>query len=105
MESFSFIGDHPFVFVHCHVRICNVSDPDSKCVRICGDVDRHVKKRDVSYAAELGNDLYPLAQGPLSLLKEEVRVKGKSSSIESAGMSSLFYLHKHRLTPESRRNN
>lgn len=83
VESFSFIGDHPFVFVHCHVRICNASDPNSKCVRICEDVER--RKRDVRYAAELGNDVYPLAQGPLSLLKEEVDVKGKSSSIESAG--------------------
>lgn len=58
-------------------------------MRICEDVER--RKRDVSYAAELGNDVYPLAQGPLSLLKEEVDVKGRSSSTESAGRSSLFY--------------
>lgn len=103
VESFSFIGDHPFVFVHCHVRICNASDPNSKCVRICEDVER--RKRDVSYAAELGNDVYPLAQGPLSLLKEEVDGKGRSSSIESAGKSSLFYLQKHCSAPESSQNN
>ena len=58
-------------------------------MRICEDVER--RKRDVSYAAELGNDVYPLAQGPLSLLKEEVDVKGKSSSTESAGIDLVYF--------------
>ena len=69
MESFSFIGDNTFVFVHCDVRICNVSDPESKCVRICDNR----RKRDVDVAAESLDDVYPLAQGPLALEKEEGR--------------------------------
>jgi len=67
LESFKFIGEHAFVFVHCHLRICNVSDPYSKCVRICEDR----RKRDISVASEDLRDVYPLAQGPLVLRKEE----------------------------------
>lgn len=58
-------------------------------MRICEDVER--RKRDISYAAELRNDVYPLAQGPLSLLKEEVDVKRRSSSIESAGIDLVYF--------------
>ncbi|XP_022795140.1 ZP domain-containing protein-like [Stylophora pistillata] len=69
VESFKFIGEHPFVFVHCHIRVCNHSDPESKCVRICEDRS----KRDVSVVQESVDDVYPLAQGPITLRKEEVK--------------------------------
>ena len=83
LESFKFIGEHAFVFVHCHVRICNISDPDSKCVRICEDR----RKRDVSYASESRDDMYPLAQGPLSLEKAVKKASSKRthSPAKSAG--------------------
>ena len=35
MEAFKFIADHPFVFVHCHVIVCNGTDPGSKCSKKC----------------------------------------------------------------------
>ena len=88
LESFKFIGEHAFVFVHCHVKICNVSDPNSNCVRVCEDR----RKRDVSPAVEsLGDDVYPLAQGPLSLIKDDdAGRKRASSSIRSAGKWRLI---------------
>lgn len=76
LKSFTFIGEHAFVFVHCHVRICNVSDPDSKCVRVCEDR----RKRDVSFASEDLGDVYPLAQGPLALQKEEATREKKAKT-------------------------
>lgn len=87
LESFKFIGEHAFVFVHCHVKICNVSDPNSNCVRVCEDR----RRRDVSPAVEsLGDDVYPLAQGPLSLEKDDdAGRKRASSSIRSAGSNTL----------------
>jgi len=80
LESFKFIGEHAFVFVHCRVRICNASDPDSKCVRDCEER----RKRDVSHAIESFDDLYPLAQGPISLDKKDAGRQSKNSRIKTA---------------------
>lgn len=81
VQSFKFIGEHAFVYVHCHVRICNVSDPNSKCVRVCDDR----RKRDVTLTAESLDDVYPLAQGPLSLQKGDVSRQRKESPVKSTG--------------------
>ena len=67
IETFKFIGEFAYVFLHCHVRVCNASDEQSKCVRNCEE--RH--RRDVTSSAETANDVYPLAQGPISLEKEQ----------------------------------
>lgn len=67
IETFKFIGEFAYVFLHCHVRVCNASDEQSKCVRNCEE--RH--RRDVTSSAETANDVYPLAQGSISLEKEQ----------------------------------
>ena len=59
-EGFKFIADHPFVFVHCQIRICDAENPKSRCTQGC--VKGFRKKRDVS----IDDSLYPLAQGPLT---------------------------------------
>ena len=79
MESFKFIGEHPFVFVHCHIRVCNHSDPESKCVRICEDR----RKRDVNVVPESVDDVYPLAQGPITLRKEELKDEMATNTIRN----------------------
>lgn len=86
LESFKFIGEHAFVFVHCHVRICNVSDPESRCVRVCEDR----RKRDVNLASEDLGDVYPLAQGPLVLKKEEATRKKTAKSPSTGKMLFLI---------------
>ena len=88
LESFKFIGEHTFVFVHCHVRICNISDPNSKCVRNCEDR----RKRDVTQVAESLDDVYPLAQGPFTLEKgeEEVGRQRTRSSVKSPAAEGSF---------------
>ncbi|KAL9968056.1 hypothetical protein ACROYT_G026382 [Oculina patagonica] len=86
LEAFRFIADYPFVFVHCHVTVCNATDPDSECVMNCPSsglarrsVDDHV------------NDVYSLVQGPLYLVRgkqEETRENG----LESSGSSLTFFV-------------
>lgn len=91
VQSFKFIGEHAFVYVHCHVRICNVSDPNSKCVRVCDDR----RKRDVTLTAESLDDVYPLAQGPLSLEKGDVSRQRKGSPVKSTGKLQTTFLQRH----------
>lgn len=56
-----FIAEYPFVFVHCHVRVCDAGNPNSRCAQGC--IKRTRKKRDVSSK----DKLYSLAQGPLTI--------------------------------------
>ncbi|CAH3144668.1 unnamed protein product [Porites lobata] len=60
-EAFKFIADHPFVFVHCEIRICDARNSNSRCAQGC--ITEIRERRDVR------NDdvLYPLAQGPLTI--------------------------------------
>ena len=60
-EGFKFVADHPFVFVHCHIRICDAGNPNSRCTQGC--IKEARKKRDVSK----DDKMYPLAQGPLTI--------------------------------------
>ena len=59
LEAFQFVKQ-PFVFIHCHVVICNASDLKSRCARGCESGGR-VRR-------ELGEQkVYSLAQGPITL--------------------------------------
>ncbi|KAL9968094.1 hypothetical protein ACROYT_G026423 [Oculina patagonica] len=35
VEAFKFVGDFPFVYLHCSVVVCRVNDPDSRCSKGC----------------------------------------------------------------------
>ena len=59
LEAFEFV-DQPFVFIHCHVVICNASDAQSRCAQGCRKNDR--VRRDVG-----GHNVYSLAQGPITM--------------------------------------
>ena len=59
LEAFEFV-DQPFVFIHCHVIICNASNPQSRCARGCEKKAR--LRREVEH-----HNLYSLAQGPITL--------------------------------------
>ncbi|XP_078343454.1 ZP domain-containing protein-like [Oculina patagonica] len=86
LKAFRFISDHPFVFVHCHVIVCNATDPDSQCKNNCPSsglarrsVDDHV------------TDVYSLVQGPLYLVQgkqEETHENG----LDNSGSSPTFFL-------------
>ena len=75
LEAFKFIADHPFVFLHCHVILCNASDPGSICNKSCSSRDR--RRREVSPQE---NDVYTLGEGPIYL------ARGKEEEIQSSGL-------------------
>ena len=64
LEAFKFIADYPFVFVHCHVILCNSTDSESQCVRQCPS--NGVARRALS---DLVTNVYSLVQGPLYLAR------------------------------------
>ena len=68
LEAFSFVGDHPFVYLHCKVKICNASDPNSRCAQGC----LHDRRKRSLYSEETSDDEYNLAQGPFILSDEEI---------------------------------
>jgi len=59
LEAFAFVGDHMFVYMHCTVKICNASDPKSRCAQGC---IRRAKRAVTTLDSE--DDEVTLAQGP-----------------------------------------
>ena len=78
LEAFKFIADHPFVFVHCHVIVCNATDP--KCVKGCSSGGRG--RREASTQV---TEVYSLAQGPIQLVLEK-REEKQSGGLDMRGM-------------------
>ena len=60
LEAFKFLGDHQFVYMHCKVKICNATDPNSRCAQGC----LHDRRRRSLYTQETNDEEYTLAQGP-----------------------------------------
>ncbi|CAH3190200.1 unnamed protein product, partial [Porites evermanni] len=85
LEAFEFV-DQPFVFIHCHVIICNASNLQSRCARGCEKKAR--LRREVEH-----HNLYSLAQGPITLDHEIKRdqkhvEKFSVNNMDSVGMDS-----------------
>ncbi|KAL9968047.1 hypothetical protein ACROYT_G026373 [Oculina patagonica] len=86
LEAFKFIADHPFVFVHCHVEVCNAADPGSQCSKKCpsGGQGRRAVSDQVT-------GVYSLAQGPLHLARQK-REETRGSSLDKSGSSPTFLM-------------
>lgn len=84
LEAFEFIADHSFVFVHCHVIICNATDPGSKCAKKCPSSGRG--RREVLESDHMNKNAYSVALGPLHLTREK-RGEKSGSSLERSGSS------------------
>jgi hypothetical protein len=106
LEAFKFLGDHPFVFVHCHVLVCDAKDPHSRCKKGCisGNPGGHlphghpvakkqpnkkqgnkkqghaIRKRDVRLSSLNKMASVTLSQGPF-LVDEETRKESKRGEI------------------------
>ncbi|PFX22810.1 Oncoprotein-induced transcript 3 protein [Stylophora pistillata] len=87
LEAFKFIADHPFVFVHCHVIVCNATNPASQCVKKCSSSDR--EKRAMS--GHVTNDVYSLAQGPIHLARGK-RERKEKNAFDKIGSSPFFMM-------------
>ena len=67
LEAFQYVSKHPYVFFHCRVQICNVTDPTSRCAQGC--IER--RRRSAKILHDNPDDIYALAQGPLALNREK----------------------------------
>lgn len=61
IEAFSFVGDHQFVYMHCKVRICNASDPHSRCAKGCIPPR---ERRSLNAVSQSKDEEAYLAEGP-----------------------------------------
>lgn len=84
IEAFTFIGGHQFVYMHCQVRVCNATDPTSRCARGCL---RHRGKRSLG-ATDFKDEQFHLAEGPI-MGKEE-----KDEQLRKTSEDSIAKLHK-----------
>ena len=84
LEAFKFIADHPFVFVHCHVIVCNATNPDSQCAKKCpsGRPPNGLARRAVNDPVTV---VYSLVQGPLYLVREK-REETRENGLDNGGM-------------------
>ena len=80
LEAFKFIADHPFVFVHCHVIVCNGTDPGSKCSKKCPSNGRGRRE-----ASDRMPDVYSLSQGPVHLARQR-RAEKSANALNKSGM-------------------
>lgn len=84
LEAFKFIADHPFVFVHCHVIVCNGTDLGSKCSKKCSSNGRG--RREVSDDMP---DVYSLSQGLLHLVRQR-REEKNANALNRSGCSPIL---------------
>lgn len=61
LAAFKFLGNHQYVYLHCKLKICNATDPKSRCAQGCLREGR--RKRSL-YSQETNDEEYILAQGP-----------------------------------------
>ena len=90
LEAFSFVGDHPFVYLHCKVKICNASDPNSRCAQGC----LHDRRKRSLYSEETNDEEYNLAQGPFILSDEETEALETLNEVHDAENYGKFYERK-----------
>ena len=81
LEAFKFIADHPFVFVHCHVVVCNATDPGSQCAKKCSSSGRGKRETNDHVA-----DKFLLTQGPLHLARGEQRQEKRGNVLDKSGV-------------------
>jgi hypothetical protein len=84
LEAYKFISNHPFVFIHCRVRICNGSDSQSRCARGC-------ESRGRGRRAAEDHHLYGLSQGPFMLDNGDGVIDKQKSSL--TGKSKFCFLN------------
>lgn len=58
IEAFQYVNrNNPFVFIHCKIKVCNATDPNSRCAQGC---QPSRKRRDAETFPETPDDVYIL---------------------------------------------
>ncbi|XP_015761419.1 PREDICTED: ZP domain-containing protein-like isoform X3 [Acropora digitifera] len=78
-ETFKFLGKHSYVFIHCKIKVCNATDPNSRCALGC----QSRSKRSMKALPNTPSDVYPLAQGPFALTRKKREVAVADEAIVS----------------------
>jgi len=92
LESFSFVGDHPFVYMHCKVKICNATDPNSRCAQGC----LHERRKRSLYSQGSKDEEAYLAQGPFMLPDQEANDQETLTEERDVENSGKFQLTKEK---------
>lgn len=86
VEAFKFVGDFPFVYLHCSVVVCRVNDSDSRCSKGCIPglhvnppysvmeklKEQEAKEHRAKRALDYKEPKYLISKGPFSLNDETV---------------------------------
>ncbi|XP_067021213.1 uncharacterized protein [Acropora muricata] len=75
IEAFTFLGDHEFVYLHCRVKICNATDPNSRCAQGC--IPQR-GRRSALIRGQSEDDEANLAEGPFTRKHED----GENSQLQ-----------------------
>ena len=77
------MGDHLFVYMHCKVKICNATDPNSRCAQGC----LHDRRKRSLYSEETNDEEYNLDQGPFILQEKDIHEGNLQETVD--GIHSL----------------
>lgn len=78
-EVFQFLNDQvePYLYVHCEVELCNLTDSKPSCLKDCNT------KLDSRLRRSADKDVYDLEQGPILILRKNEDIsKGESKTDE-----------------------
>ena len=92
-EAFQFLNNQvePYLYVHCEVELCNLTDFKPSCLRDCDNKLESRRRRAVN------TDVYDLEQGPIVILRnyedsfEDERVN-EAASRRKEGIMKLLQL-------------
>lgn len=79
--AFQFINGpvEPYLYVHCDVKLCNLTDSKPSCMKECNDKLESRQRREVN------TGIYDLERGPIIILKEKEYSLGNDAENEEMG--------------------
>lgn len=96
-EAFQFVNGQvePYLYVHCEVELCNLTDSNPSCTRECkSEVDTRLRR-------EVSTDIYDLERGPIVILRnsedsledepENEEEVGRNKDPKSSGMTFWLF--------------
>ncbi|XP_072048907.1 uncharacterized protein [Amphiura filiformis] len=86
LEAFAFVGTGKPVFAHCYLKLCNVTDPTSRCALGClpSGNKRDVNKRETAS----GSKSYVMSRGPLNIIEDLPLSSDEEHGIDAVGHPS-----------------
>ncbi|EDO37019.1 predicted protein [Nematostella vectensis] len=94
LEAFKFLGDHPFVFIHCHVIVCNANDPNSRCAKGCVRSSKALPAHPKKAAAHKAT----IHRGPNLLHHAAAKAHGKAHGKHKRDLGAVTLDKMHEVT-------